>query len=523
MADKHQQRTTQQYRGQVKNLARNGFGVYVYPNDFFRYEGEWRMGKKHGHGKLLMKDGSFYEGEFANGEIEGNGLRYWARSGDSYSGQFRSGELHGYGVMQCANGEKFEGEYSHGLREGHGFLLDNEGHTYEGSFHENKKHGEGRMNYRNGDQYEGDWLLDQRQGHGVMRFEDGSIYEGQWRNNLLNGQGTMIHCSGVVWEGLWTNGRPSGAASKIVIEGGDVLETFQGSPFTVEVCLQTDGGETAASENGRVLQICAGIRLVGRTPTPTSSNLLKLIEDMEEKPIPSPFGFEFISYPLMERGFESKDSRGTAALAVLKSGFAQADSPVPEGEWESGSGSYGMGLGGGTPSYLDGKTGYGEQSSSGGSTTIIDSFSETGNLALQEEGPHPANQRVEEGRARFQNLMLAPPPPDYKPYLMMEEMEKQKAAKKPTGKGPSERLPVSQEKSSDNKMNVGARVGASMKKDTSDGRSVRAGEYVIMVTEVTSPPFLGRALPPAFALLRVVPARAKSKASRADSQRVRSK
>ncbi|KAG7472804.1 hypothetical protein MATL_G00112830 [Megalops atlanticus] len=425
-AVKHQQKNTRHYFGQVKNLVRDGFGVYVYPNGFFRYEGEWKMGKKHGHGKLMMKDGSFYEGEFANGEMEGNGLRYWARTGDSYSGQFSNG---------------------------HGFFLDKEGNTYEGAFHENKKHGEGLMNYRNGDQYEGDWLLDQRQGHGVMRFVDGSIYEGQWRNNLFNGQGTLIHCSGVIYEGMWTNGRPSGGASKIVIEGGDVLEVFQGSPFTVEVHLQTDNGEKAAGENGRVLQICAGVRLLGRTPTPTSSSLFRLIEDMEEKPIPTPFGFEFISYPLMERAFESEDSRGPAPLAVAKSGFARADSPVPEGEWESGSGSDSMGLGGGTPSYLDGKTDGGEQSSDGGSTTIIQSFSETGYLAGQEEdfNPHPANQRVRAGRARFQNLMLAPPPPDYKPYMVMDEMEKQKAAKKPPGKGPSERLPLSQEKSSDSR------------------------------------------------------------------------
>ena len=34
-----------------------------------------------GHGKLLMKDGSYYEGEFAHGEIEGNGSRFWAKTG----------------------------------------------------------------------------------------------------------------------------------------------------------------------------------------------------------------------------------------------------------------------------------------------------------------------------------------------------------------------------------------------------------------------------------------------------------
>ena len=34
----------------------------------------------------------------------------------------------------------------------------------------------------------------------------------------------------------------------MVVEGGDVLEVFQGSAFSVDVSLQTDGGETATSE-----------------------------------------------------------------------------------------------------------------------------------------------------------------------------------------------------------------------------------------------------------------------------------
>lgn len=67
-------------------------------------------------------------------------------------------------------------------------------------------------------------------------------------------------------------------------------------------------------------------------------------------------GFQVVSYPLMERGFESQDSRGTAAplavvaVAAAKSSSAQADSPLlPEGEWKSGSGSDRPPLGGGHP------------------------------------------------------------------------------------------------------------------------------------------------------------------------------
>jgi hypothetical protein len=29
-------------------VIRSGFGIYQYPNSFFRYEGSWQNGKKHG-------------------------------------------------------------------------------------------------------------------------------------------------------------------------------------------------------------------------------------------------------------------------------------------------------------------------------------------------------------------------------------------------------------------------------------------------------------------------------------------
>lgn len=96
----------------------DGYGVYIYPNSFFRYEGEWRGGKTHGHGKLLFKDGSYYEGEFVDGEIMGEGCRHWASSGNTYSGQFVLGEPQGHGVVKYKAGGRYEGELSHGMREG---------------------------------------------------------------------------------------------------------------------------------------------------------------------------------------------------------------------------------------------------------------------------------------------------------------------------------------------------------------------------------------------------------------------
>ena len=38
----------QSYAGDVANNVRHGLGSYVYANSYFRYEGEWVNGKKHG-------------------------------------------------------------------------------------------------------------------------------------------------------------------------------------------------------------------------------------------------------------------------------------------------------------------------------------------------------------------------------------------------------------------------------------------------------------------------------------------
>ncbi|XP_046895291.1 MORN repeat-containing protein 1-like [Hypomesus transpacificus] len=526
---KNQKRNPSCYVGEAKNLLRNGFGMYVYPNSFFRYEGQWDMGEKHGHGKLLMKDGSYYEGDFSHGEIEGNGKRFWAKTGHTYSGQFSKGELHGYGAMERANGERYEGEFSSGLRDGHGFLEDQYRQTYKGSFHENKRHGEGQMQYRNGDQYEGCWLQDQRQGHGVMQFGEGSVYEGQWRNNLFNGQGSLIHCSGVIYEGVWLNGKPLGGASNIVIEGGDVLEVFQESPFSVEVQLQTKDGEKTTGENGRVLQISAGIRLPDVSPSAPAS-LLKMFEDVKAL-VQTPFGFQVVSYPLMERAFESPDSGGpefplaTAAapsplaVAVAVAGaksVAQADSSLPEGEWEFGSGSDGQAHGRGATvphSYLDGKEVSMDRSGKAESSTVTECSS---GLFPGQQGVSPANQRVKDGQAKFQDIMLALPPPDFIPYQLLDEMDKRNVRKLSTR---VDKLGLSQDKSSDSRSGTAPRLANNTKVNPLDSRTVRPGEYVIMVKEVTSPPFLEQTLPPAFTLLRVCPAKSKSKMGLTDKSK----
>ncbi|KAM9299338.1 MORN repeat-containing protein 1 [Gastrophryne carolinensis] len=475
----------QHYAGDVKRQLRHGYGIYVYTNSFFRYEGEWKDGKKHGHGKLLFRDGSYYEGEFVHGEITGNGLRYWATSGNKYSGEFEDGELHGHGVLHYNDGGRYEGEFVFGLREGHGLLIDKEGQTYSGAFHNNKKYGEGQMSYGNGDHYEGNWVLDQRQGHGVLHCLDGTIYEGQWRNDVFNGQGTMIHCSGVIYDGPWINGHPADIAKQMIIIGEDIIDVVQGSPITFQVQLQTEDGELAEKENGRVLRLRAGIKY---TPTnkPQSTSILELIENFEEKPFQTPFGYACVDYPLSHKNlevFSHKDVLPNQLGLETSSNQPPADASEPH------------------------------------PATAKDLLIQQGehpntSISNDDVSLPPPNKRVEMGQAVFENIVFGMPPS--RTLHLSEDADKLQNPKKANGKHSeekTEKMTVLQEKIEDSRLDA-ANKERQLKKENSlanNNKFSKTGEFVIMVEDITNPPFLGYNLQTAFKLIRILPGKAKNK------------
>ncbi|XP_041501345.1 MORN repeat-containing protein 1-like [Microtus oregoni] len=451
----------QQHRHLPRRPPRDGYGVYVYPNSFFRYEGEWKGGKKHGHGKLLFKDGSYYEGEFVDGEITGEGYQHWAWSGNTYSGQFVLGEPQGHGIMKYKAGGHYEGELLHGLREGQGFLEDQDGQVYQGSFHDNKRHGRGQMIFKNGDKYEGDWVRDQRQGHGVLCCADGSIYEGQWHSDVFSGLGRLSHCSGVTYCGMFINGHPAAQAQKIVVLGPEVLEVFQGCPFTLSVQLQQDDGEIAKSESGRMLKISAGVRYV-QLPAYSEVSFFKMDEDHMETPIQTPFGFQCISYPLSIPKAWVPESGATMESA-------RADTLLPKRDSESVMDSGAFHGQGDTPSILP---------------------------ARRHDSCSPAAcQRVEQGHAEFADIFLGPPPPGMQPFLFLPGML-EKTGNRPKGvQNPPEVVSTVQEPPGDTRPD-----GTTVEPST----AAYLGEYVAMICDVTTPPFLGHRLPTTFKHLRVL-------------------
>ncbi|XP_069804771.1 MORN repeat-containing protein 1 isoform X2 [Dendropsophus ebraccatus] len=482
-------RTSQHYVGDVKKQLRHGYGVYVYENSFFRYEGEWKDGKKHGHGKLLFRDGSYYEGEFIHGEITGNGQRYWAALGNTYSGEFQDGELHGHGVMKYKDDARYEGEFVFGIREGHGLLVDKEGQTYSGAFHNNKKHGDGQMTFQNGDHYEGNWVLDQRQGHGVLHCVDGTIYEGQWRNDVFSGQGTMIHCSGVIYDGPWINGRPADVAKKITILGEDIIEVVEGSPASFHVQLTKEDGEIAENENGRVLRISAGIRYIPSAKAQTTS-LLELIEDFDEKPIPTPFGYECINYPLSYIS-EEKQPQDISDPSLINRTEAESSS-VPQ------------------PLSSDHELLH----EPGGEASNRQEEYPKISISDEDVSLPPPNKRVEMGRVSFEGVVFVPPPSRFLHHLENNDKTKKKTSGKATGEK-TEKMTVSQEKIEDSRSEIQNKERKGKRENlTVDNSNVTRTEYVLMVEDLTSPPFLGFTLPTAFKLVRIVSEKSKGKMNR---------
>ncbi|XP_053308225.1 MORN repeat-containing protein 1 isoform X2 [Spea bombifrons] len=481
-------KTSRYYIGNVKQQLRHGYGIYVYENSFFRYEGEWKAGKKHGHGKFLLKDGSYYEGEF--------------RDGNTYSGEFLNGELHGHGVMQYKDGGRYEGEFVFGVREGHGMLIDKERQTYRGGFHKNKKNGEGQMSFKNGDHYEGDWVLDQRQGHGVLRCFDGTIYEGQWRNDAFNGQGAMIHCSGVIYDGLWINGRPAVCPKTMVILSEDIIEFSQRTSITFHVQVQNEEGEIAKNENGRVLRISAGIKYTEPVKN-QSMSFLEVIEGFEEKRFQSPFGYECINYPLTNNSIEGREQKENL-LSDNQSGCESSNMPLHSVKSDLENGDDGAWRAGDDHKALD------------------DFHQEIPNIqTTDEEAALPPNMRTEMGCAVFRDIMFGPPPASILHLLNQAEADKNRG-KKLSGKMTSEKtekMTVSQEKIEDSRVDPITKESKFKREQVlmDNNNAVRPGEYVIMVEDITTPPFLGQTLPPAFKIIKIQPAKAKSKVIRKET------
>ncbi|CAN0292733.1 unnamed protein product, partial [Pylaiella littoralis] len=84
----------------------NGYKRFVFPDGKGVYDGHWRGYKRHGHGSFSFANGDTYDGE--PGILSGNGVSrcFWIGflwvfemfTGEQcYTGQWKDGKRHGHG------------------------------------------------------------------------------------------------------------------------------------------------------------------------------------------------------------------------------------------------------------------------------------------------------------------------------------------------------------------------------------------------------------------------------------------
>eukprot|EP00928_Gymnodinium_smaydae_P007574 TRINITY_DN12713_c0_g4_i3.p1 TRINITY_DN12713_c0_g4~~TRINITY_DN12713_c0_g4_i3.p1 ORF type:complete len:808 (+),score=195.95 TRINITY_DN12713_c0_g4_i3:77-2500(+) len=239
------------YEGQLSVVTglREGRGTYYYRNDYFRYEGEWLEGLKHGSGRLGLADGGFYDGAFVHGEMTGEGTRNWA-DGSTYTGDFLEGLRHGMGIFEKPDGTQYNGSWKNGQYSGAGeFLLPRGSGSYIGEFQEHRFHGRGELDLapaaalpsaapageaavpspeisrerrkssrergKRGAarvvarRYVGEFARGVFEGDGEL-LEDGDAfaYSGLFRGGLRHGRGLGRDRAGVVYDGDWIEDGP---------------------------------------------------------------------------------------------------------------------------------------------------------------------------------------------------------------------------------------------------------------------------------------------------------------------------
>ena len=142
-----------------------------------RYDGEFRDGKRHGHGVWTSANGHRYDGEYRDGKRHGHGVYTWPHGAARYQGEYRDGKRHGRGVFTRNDGIRYEGEYRDDKFHGRGILTWPDGRRYEGEFRDGLNYGRAVFTTPDGSRYEGEYRDDKPHGHGVLTTADGQRYD----------------------------------------------------------------------------------------------------------------------------------------------------------------------------------------------------------------------------------------------------------------------------------------------------------------------------------------------------------
>ena len=167
-------------------------GTKAFNNDL-TYTGEWKDGKHHGKGTLLLPNGAKYLGEWV-GETH---LKIKTKNGNdaiinTYSGMIIEGEfkdsdikkglINGQVTATNPKGDKWIGGFIDGKLNGQGTYISANGAIYNGEYKNDKKNGKGAFISSNEEKYVGEWKDDLKHGQGTLTSSDGSKYAGEFKD-----------------------------------------------------------------------------------------------------------------------------------------------------------------------------------------------------------------------------------------------------------------------------------------------------------------------------------------------------
>jgi hypothetical protein len=185
----------------------HGVGRMIYDDDGRTYEGDWKHGRWHGHGKATFANRDSYEGEYRADQRHGRGKYEWA-DGRVYDGEFKEDKRQGNGTFSWPDGAKYIGEFNQGQREGHGQYYFLDGGYYNGSWRDGRYDGFGGKTIR---LYNTPTtlILPLRLSSIECHWEDGRTYKGEWRLGMAHGQGVEMYPDGNVrHDGQWIEDDP---------------------------------------------------------------------------------------------------------------------------------------------------------------------------------------------------------------------------------------------------------------------------------------------------------------------------
>ena len=122
-----------------------------------------------------------------------------------YNGDMKNGKKHGRGKLVLRNGDVYIGSWVEDRKTGQGIYIYSNGIKYNGQWKNDVMEGSGSFMFPGIGTYYGDVKNGQMTGYGVFKYNDGSVYEGYWKNGKWHGKGQYSLPDGRILEAVFAD------------------------------------------------------------------------------------------------------------------------------------------------------------------------------------------------------------------------------------------------------------------------------------------------------------------------------